>query len=81
MIKFSSYSKCANIPRLLLFDVDGTLTWSKHFYLGKGPGSSLLEALSIVFKRPFERNNVEFAGTMTLLQVDLLIFHFSNTSF
>ena len=51
------------VPRLLLFDIDGTLTKSKHIQLGNNTfASSLLEALAIVFKQKFEKNNVNFAG-------------------
>ena len=52
------------IPRLLLFDIDGTLTISNHVKLGNFPTSSLLEALSITFKQSFGRNNVNFAGNL-----------------
>ena len=51
-----------SIPRLLLFDIDGTLTKSKYIKTGNNHASPLLEALSIVFKQSFGRNNVNFAG-------------------
>lgn len=50
------------IPRLLLFDIDGTLVVSRHKQVGKDFGSYLLECLSVVFGQDIKRNGVEFAG-------------------
>nr|XP_002130589.1 uncharacterized protein LOC100181103 [Ciona intestinalis] len=62
----------SRIPRLLLFDIDGTLTTSAHT-VGKG-GSSLLKALSVAFDRNIERNGVVFSGgTDPSITKDVLI--------
>ena len=59
------------IPRLLLFDIDGTLTKSNHVKIGDYYGSSLLEALSSVFKQEIKRNGIHFAGKFTVYQATL----------
>ena len=50
------------IPRLLLFDIDGTLLVSHHKKVGNDHGSYLLEGLSIVFNQEIKRNGVVFSG-------------------
>ena len=54
------------IPRLLLFDIDGTLVKSDHKKVGKYFGSSLLEALSVAFQKEINRNGIHFAGERML---------------
>jgi len=64
-----------SIPRLLLFDIDGTLTKSTHINLGNCPASSLLEALSIVFKQNFGRNGINFAGNVLHTATNLKVLY------
>ena len=47
------------IPRLLLFDIDGTLTKSAY---NKGAESYICKALSIEFGREVHRNGIIFDG-------------------
>jgi len=50
------------IPRLLLFDIDGTLTTSAHSNVHGG--DSLQKALSLAFGKNIERNGVIFSGNL-----------------
>nr|CAB3262632.1 uncharacterized protein LOC100181103 [Phallusia mammillata] len=48
----------SRIPRLLLFDIDGTLTHSAH----KDAGNPILNALSASFGQTITRNGIAFSG-------------------
>lgn len=50
----------AKIPRLLLFDIDGTLTQSH--YKDSEKGHPMSQALSKVFAKDIRRQNIRFAG-------------------
>ncbi|XP_076802301.1 uncharacterized protein LOC143446525 [Clavelina lepadiformis] len=59
------------VPRLLLFDIDGTLATSRH--AKTQGGASLTTALSSAFEKPIERNGVVFSGgTDPSITADLL---------
>jgi len=61
---------CNKIPRLLLFDIDGTLTKSAY---SKGAESYICKALSLEFAREVHRNGIIFdGGTDGSIAADLL---------
>ncbi|CAK8694318.1 unnamed protein product [Clavelina lepadiformis] len=72
------------VPRLLLFDIDGTLATSRH--AKTQGGASLTTALSSAFEKPIERNGVVFSGNLQSTAVlklksagvNLDLFHVEN---
>ena len=73
------------VPRLLLFDIDGTLVVSRHKKFGNDYGSYLLEGLSIAFKQEIKRNGVIFSGKaiskLYFFNSKQYFIHYSKTLF
>lgn len=59
--RYHKMASLRSIPRLLLFDVDGTLMNSSHADSGFSP---LVDALSNAFNFQFNRRDVEFCGEL-----------------